>query len=147
VARGPEVAQFRHILHPTDFSETADQSLMAALDLAALDAAIDIIHAIKVPFVGDPLLVVESTMRADLEKASRERGQELLRRFETPGVRLGFDCWPASPRDAIMQRLEGGNYELIAVGSHGRKGLSRVVLGSVSETVLRVAPCSVLIGR
>ena len=48
------------------------------------------------------------------------------------------------PADAIIRLAESEHIDLIVMGTHGRRGLSRLLMGSVAESVVRVAPCPVL---
>ena len=64
-----------------------------------------------------------------------------------PGWRVEYDAALDSPRRAIVSRADSFDADLIVVGSHGRSGIARLLLGSVSQSVLTHAHCSVRVGR
>ncbi len=81
----------------------------------------------------------------------RERAKELLaraaERLRSAGFKVSFSVEEGDARSIILEHAETWNADLIVVGSHGRKGLSRFLMGSVSEAVARHARCSVEIVR
>jgi nucleotide-binding universal stress UspA family protein len=81
----------------------------------------------------------------------RERGRKLLARaaekLRPAGCKVTFSVEEGDPREVILNRAERWHADLIIVGSHGRKGLDRFLIGSVSEAVARHARCSVEIVR
>lgn len=160
VARALEGGQggYRRILVPTDFSEPAAKALELAFLLAARDpqhrATIDVIHCWQVPVTAStpyaPFKAAEealATVRDAMVETVQESGQRLLRRYNPASVELTFQAFEASPAHGIHDRLEQGNYDLVIVGSHGRRGLRRLLLGSVAELTVRHAPCSVLVAH
>ncbi len=139
-----------NILVPTDFSETADKALDYAVALAVkLDARVHVVHAIGIPALGVPELglAITSTMidslvrdgQAALDKlVDKRRGQAA---FGQVVQRTG------DPRDMILQAAKETHADLIVIGTHGRRGIARALLGSVAEAVVRTAPCPVLTVR
>lgn len=136
-----------HILVPIDFSICATQALDYACELASkLGAKVQLVHAIAVtlPELG---VTLTQSMIEDLQRANvvalddvakpRRATVELLPSI----VKLG------DPRDVILEAAEAEHADLIVIGTHGRRGLSRLVLGSVAESVLRRATCPVLTVR
>jgi len=81
----------------------------------------------------------------------RERAKELLvgaaERLRSAGFKVSFSVEEGDARSIILECAETWNADLIVVGSHGRKGLQRFLMGSVSEAVARHARCSVEIAR
>jgi nucleotide-binding universal stress UspA family protein len=149
---------YRRILVPTDFSAPAAKALDLAFLLAARGteprAAIDVIHCWQVPVTAStpyaPFKAAEealATVRDAMVETVQESGQRLLERYKPAGVDLTFQAFEASPAHGIQDRLEQGNYDLVIVGSHGRRGLRRLLLGSVAELTVRHAPCSVLVAH
>jgi nucleotide-binding universal stress UspA family protein len=146
VARGEAPRDgYRRILVPTDFSPLAGRALDAALALAADDAEIVLFHGWQLPgaFVGgavtEPVLapvrqVIEDGARAQAEAA-------LAGRPEDPRIR--FELGEGAPTRAIEAR--GADRDLIAIGSHGRRGVRRWLLGSLAEATVRTAHCSVVV--
>ena len=140
----------KNILVPTDLSEGAEQALDYACELArTLGAKIHLLNVIGIPVLGVPELGVAltSTMidsmiadnKAALDQVASHRcgstdlGQVLLRTGDA--------------RDVINQTAKELGADLIVMGTHGRRGVSRALLGSVAETVVRSAPCPVLTVR
>src|SRR5262245_56730486 len=132
------------ILVPTDFSAHAEQALEYAVALAAkLGATVHLVHALASPpsalqvaLTEDILENLVSENRDALEKLAASR--RVLATFGEPTVEVG------DPRDAILDTARALGVDLIVMGTHGRRGLSRVVMGSVAEDVIRRAPCPVL---
>jgi nucleotide-binding universal stress UspA family protein len=62
-----------------------------------------------------------------------------------PGVNYERECLTGNPVVEIRKFAEGHNIDLIVMGSHGRTGLSRLLMGSIAEGVMRKARCPVLI--
>lgn len=137
----------RTILVATDFSEHADHALQYAADLAvALDATIHLVHAIGIPPMGIPemgvaysAVMMESTTK-HAQAALDTRAERYRDRVSLASVRLEV----GDPREAIDSVAEQIGADLIVMGTHGRRGLRRVLLGSVAEAVVRSAPCPVL---
>jgi len=155
IARG-SAGPFRKLLVPTDFTPFARRALDAAIAIAAPDAALDVVH-----FWQDPLTspiyfeapptpeTVAVTVSEAIEASVRERGDALIAELGAlDGNRTAsFDCRPDTARHGIEEALGAGEYDLVVMGSHGRRGLKRFFLGSVAETILRHATCSVLIAH
>lgn len=139
----------KNILVPTDFSTCAQDALDYSLKLAArLDAGVCIVHAYLLPVAGwegawafpqDVITELEAQSRAQLEK-SLSKARETL-----PNATARF--YNGDPRDGIPKLAADLKADLIVMGTHGRQGLSRAILGSVTETVIRRAACPVLAFR
>jgi nucleotide-binding universal stress UspA family protein len=132
----------REILFPTDFSEPAQYAgRYAALMARRLGAALHVLHVpmLPVPPAGDGT-------PADGHAARRRAGdrlRQLVRAAEFQGVRTRVSAGGPIPEDAIVEAAERS--DLVVMGTHGRTGLSRLVLGSVTERVVAAAPCPVLV--
>jgi nucleotide-binding universal stress UspA family protein len=87
----------------------------------------------------------------DVRDERRRQGEEIVaraaRRLQAAGVRTSTVVCEGDPRDAILGAAASWKPDLIVVGSHGRKGIDRFLLGSVSESIVRHAPCSVQVVR
>jgi nucleotide-binding universal stress UspA family protein len=140
----------KNILVPTDLSEGAEEALDYACELAAkLDATIHLVNVIGIPAIGVPELGVAITatlidqMIADNEKAI----QDLAAR-KCNAARMGQVLLKTGDaRDLINQTALEVGADLIIMGTHGRRGVKRALLGSIAETVVRSAPCPVLTVR
>jgi nucleotide-binding universal stress UspA family protein len=146
VARGPIDPErgYRRILVATDFSPHAESALDVALAIGHQDAPIEVIHCWQPPVLPAGLPV--EPVRSDLERRVDQAGTALLeRRTGTRPIR--FLPVESAPSDGIRSRVEETGADLIVVGSHGRRGVRRWLLGSIAETTVRHAPCSVLVVR
>jgi len=145
---------FKRILIPVDGSQTSTTALIAGLQMAReTGAAVQLLHAVnEMAWLGG--IDLEGTWSADLAGMMRENGAKVLTDaaaiaqsagveasqvlIDEPGKRLG---------DAVADAAKLWNADLVVVGSHGRRGLGRVLLGSGAEEVLRLAPVPVLVVR
>ena len=135
------------ILVPTDLSEAAEAAVDYACELATqLGATVHLLHVIGIPAVGVPELGVALTstmidsLVADAQKALDELAASRRSRASIGQTILKT----GDARDMIDQTADEIGAGLIVLGSHGRRGVTRVLLGSVAESVVRTAPCPVL---
>jgi glycine betaine transporter len=139
----------KHILVPTDLSEGAEQALDYACELArTLGAQIHLLNVISIPALGVPELglALTSTMIDQLVVENQDSIDRLAQtRCTAPLGRVLVRTGDA--RDVINQTARELGVDLIVMGTHGRRGISRALLGSVAETVVRSAPCAVLTVR
>jgi universal stress protein A len=138
----------RHILAPTDFSELSNQGLKSALELAqSFGAKLLLLHVVEPPSYPLEGIVpshLGATLLDDLERqASREFAQMLP---ETQGSKLDVArrVVVGIPYRKIVEVAAGENADLIVMTTHGRTGLSHLVMGSVAEKIVRTAACPVL---
>ncbi len=136
----------RTFLVATDFSEHAERALAYAVELAAqLDGTIHLVHVVALPSVAVPEVgyangMMMESMTADAQK-ELDRIVALHRdrvSMAPPRLEIG------DPRDVIDRVAGAISADLIVMGTHGRRGIRRVLLGSVAESVVRTAPCPVL---
>jgi nucleotide-binding universal stress UspA family protein len=139
----------KHILVPTDLSEGAEQALDYACELArTLGAQIHLLNVVGIPALGVPELGVAltATMIDQLVTENQTALDEIARtRCSAPLGQVLIKAGDA--RDMIIQTAKELGVDLIVMGTHGRRGLSRALLGSVTEAVVRAAPCAVLTVR
>jgi nucleotide-binding universal stress UspA family protein len=139
---------FRRILLAHDLSDASDEAMHLAVDLAKRHrASLAIVHVYAIPVIPMPegyvmqapstVVEIQRATQAGLE-ALRERALDL----GAPSVTI--DATAGAPADGILAAARAGGFDLIVMGTHGRRGLSRMILGSVAEAVLRRAPCPVL---
>jgi nucleotide-binding universal stress UspA family protein len=138
----------KNILVPTDLSEGAEQALDYACELArTLGAQIHLLNVIGIPALGVPELGVALTasMIDDLVVGNQDA---LDRLASTRATQMGqVMVRTGDARDVINQTAKELGVDLIVMGTHGRRGISRALLGSVAENVVRTAPCAVLTVR
>lgn len=141
--------EIRAILAPTDFSEHSQSALKYACGLAEkFGAKLHLLHVLaEVVAVGpDPMIapVLPPVYYQENEKESRDALARVLDpAWGTPtGVETSVR-W-GSPVDVIIDHATNNAIDLIVIATHGRTGLSHVLLGSVAERIVREAPCPVL---
>jgi nucleotide-binding universal stress UspA family protein len=134
----------RTILFPTDFSDCANYAFGLASSLARDHGAnLIVLHVATPP---------HSVTFGELERMLEQRGgyrkelEEKLRRFCVPDskILIEYRLEEGNPASEILHAANQGNCGLIVMGTHGRTGLGRVLLGSVAEQVVRKAPCPVV---
>jgi universal stress protein A len=136
-----------NILVPIDFSPCAEHALDYACDLAArLGARIHVINAI-----GATLPELSVALTDQMISSVRHNNAAALDKLIEPRRKKAafgeITVVDNDARDAILQAARAVRADLIVIGTHGRRGLTRVLLGSVAEDVLRRAPCPVLAVR
>ena len=139
-------AHFPTILVPTDFSPTARRALDFARDLARATgpSRIVLVHAHFVPLEIEALAVrgVERVFSEIEEQARRDLG-ELAAELEKDGLEVKIVALEGAPESVILKAVADEAADLVVMGTHARKGLGHLFLGSVAERVLRLAPCAV----
>jgi nucleotide-binding universal stress UspA family protein len=132
----------RTILHPTDFSDRSQHALHLACALARdHGASLVVLHAEPTPYIG----YSEGAIPPD-PGVLLEESKEQLRRLEVPdaGLRTERRFVEGDPAEEILRAAREAGADLIIMGTHGRTGLSRLLMGSVAEQVVRRADCPVL---
>lgn len=138
------------ILAPTDLSENAEEAVDYACELArTLGAKVHLLHVIAVPVLGVPELgmALTSTMIDTMTQDNQNALDELAARKASLADIAPTILRTGDARDVINQTAKEIGADLIVLGTHGRRGVTRVLLGSVAETVVRSAPCPVLTVR
>jgi nucleotide-binding universal stress UspA family protein len=135
----------RSILVPIDFSASSEHALDYACELAAkLGATLHVVHAL-----GATVNQFEAVFTSSMLESMRIGAQARLAKLLAPRrerVEIGKVIIQSNePRDAILEAAKELGVELIVIGSHGRHGVSRLLLGSIAEGVARRAPCPVLV--
>jgi nucleotide-binding universal stress UspA family protein len=136
----------RRILLATDLSVTSDGASSQALDLAR-DLAADLLVVSVIDPTNGPL-PERPGGRIDQLRADRELvARGLVTRGRESGVPVTFLIWQGDPGEAIVDAARSEAVDLVVVGSHGRGSMGRLLIGSVSDHVVRHAPCPVLVVR
>lgn len=146
---------FKKILCPVDFSDNAREALRRAADLVkATGGSLTLFHVVHVPLTAyaDAAPMMPSSgpeLTTELGKEAERSLAEWKKRAEEMGVKqVAAQVVAGVPWSMIVDALEADrSYDLVVMGTHGRTGLSRVLLGSVAERVVRHAPCAVLVVR
>lgn len=137
----------KNILVPTDLSPHAEEAFDFACELASkLDATVHLVNVIGIPALGVPELgvAVTSTMIDSMVNENQQALDALVARRRCD-VQIGHILLrTGDARDMIDQAAKEIGADLIVMGTHGRRGVSRALLGSIAESVVRTAPCPVL---
>jgi nucleotide-binding universal stress UspA family protein len=143
-------------LHPTDFSAGADAALACAVTLChQFSGSLTILHVQEIP-VDLPGFLFTATMRKEVEdecRASMARAKDRANRVaielagHEPNLAIGTQIVLGTPSTEIVAIAKRDHYDVIVMGTHGRRGLEQLLLGSVAERVVRLASCPVLTVR
>ncbi len=143
----------KNILVPTDFSAYADGALKIAVDIAKkykskiylLHVITEVLYECGVDYcLSDAeLLEIEQVSM----KTSTAKLQEEVKRItaSSEGLDIIFDIKRGHPYETILTEQDDKKIDLIVIASHGRTGLTKYLIGSVAEKVLRGASCHVLL--
>jgi nucleotide-binding universal stress UspA family protein len=148
VHAGRTATPFAHALVPTDFSRDAQHALELADQLVMPGGRITLMHVIEVPvaFSGE---VPSPEFASDLDRRAAAALERAAARFASKaGVSLEARSRIGHPGAQTLAALEDDpTFDLVVMGSHGRTGIKRALLGSVAEKVVRHAKCPVLVAR
>jgi len=135
------------ILLPTDGSEGAKRATEQAIDLAtSLDAALHVLHVVDTTDV--PTDLDENVVLDALEAEGKRALEDVHERAERADVRtIEGTAASGPPHRAILDYVDEYDIDVIVMGTHGRTGLERWLLGSVTERVARLSPVPVLTVR
>lgn len=133
------------------FSETATQTV--SQEFPPQNTQVRVLHVVEPMYISIPPQMSAGyapeleEMRKDLLKRGRELVATAADKLRAAGFKVDTAVEEGNIRTTIIDQAEDLHADLIVIGSHGRSGLNRFLLGSVSEFVARHAPCSVQIVR
>ena len=144
--------QIRTILVPTDFSRDAELSTSVALDLLAKqpgETTLVLLHVYHLPYEYTAYGTIPTSLDyfKDVEGAAEERLRELAEPLAGEGLTVKTVAREGYPSEVIVAEAEAIGADLIALGTHGRSGLTHLLLGSTAERVVKHANCPVLTVR
>jgi len=146
----PAMTDFKHILVATDFGESSEQAVLLAVDLAQqFGAALTLIHVYEVPdyvYFNGSLPAVTQWI-APIRAAATTQLEETLKKVRGRIPAATSLLRQGRPADEIVKAIGETHADIVVVGTHGRRGLNHVLLGSVAERVVRTAPAPVLTVR
>ena len=140
----------KNLLVATDFSEVSDAALSYGRTLAEQFAAtLHLVHVVEdiatMTFTTDGVAAPIPGLQEELEDAARTQLDAAVARVQGRGQRPQMCIITSNARAAaIVDYAKNASIDLIVIGTHGRGGMSRLLLGSVAERVVRTAPCPVL---
>ena len=136
------MAELRRFLVPTDFTETSERALEWALDLAKrVGAAVTVMHAYEIPILGFPdgALIASPDIATKISEAARSGLDRTVARVKDRGVPVDAILRDGVAYEEVNAVAEAIQADLIIIGTHGRRGIARALLGSVAENVIRTA--------
>ena len=131
------------VVVPFDFSEHSELALKRALSLVEKAEQLHVLHVLPFLIPTEPGVVWATIDDAHRIQHALETLTEAIDKLSISGVELEVRL--GDPGQIACDRAEELGAELIVVGSHGRTGLTRMLLGSVAERVVRLAHCQVLV--
>jgi nucleotide-binding universal stress UspA family protein len=144
--------RLKNVLVATDFSETSEAALRYGRDLArTFGATLHVLHVadnIMMRYAFDGSVVLAPEVQGALEHAAQTHLEQLLGdddRRELGAVAVLRTA--NTPADSIVEYAKGAGIDVIVIGTHGRRTLEHLLLGSVAEHVVRTSPCPVLTVR
>jgi nucleotide-binding universal stress UspA family protein len=146
------MAVFQKILAATDFSEVSTGALRCAAAMAAsFGASLTVAHVAEdlgeeavTAGVGTSWSVGPQTK---VEAEATVRLANVVQKLAAEGLDVRSALLVGHPVSEILNYAEHEKFDLIVMGTHGRRAIARVLLGSVAESVVRMAPCPVLTVR
>jgi nucleotide-binding universal stress UspA family protein len=137
---------FKHILVATDFHESSQRAIDVATRLAlAAGGELTVEHTVEMPsysYLGMGYATVD--ILGPLEEAAQKRLDAAVRALSENGVHAKGVLRRGVVWEHILDEANEANADLIVMGTHGRKGVVRALLGSVAEKVVRMSPIPVL---
>jgi nucleotide-binding universal stress UspA family protein len=137
--------QAKKILFPTDFSTLSDAALDHATSLAKESGATLVILHVEEP----PAAYGGGEMYYGIPDPDSDTLRIMLQKIapRDPGIPCEYHLVMGNPADEIVRQADQTGCDLIVMGTHGRTGLRRLLMGSVAEAVVRQAHCPVVTYR
>ena len=141
---------FKHILVATDFGEPAERALDVALELARrFDAQLTLLHVVSFPamaYVDDAYWSSEAWTGAlqEANKRAKQMLDALAVKVKAQHPRSEAMLVSGHPSEQVVAAVTQRGVDLVVIGTHGRRGLPRMLLGSVAEKIIRTSPVPVL---
>jgi nucleotide-binding universal stress UspA family protein len=142
------MVSLRQILVPVDFTETSEKALAYAIEFArTMNASLTIMHAYQIPVYGFPdgAYVTTADVAAQISTAAQGRLDALVESLKSSNVPVTAVLRDGVAWEEINAVAAETKADLIIIGTHGRRGLARALLGSVAENVIRTGVVPVLV--
>jgi nucleotide-binding universal stress UspA family protein len=141
----------KSILHPSDFSKASRAAFKKAIEMAkTMRGTLHLLHVMApVPILGDGYVspkTYDEFLTSATEAAQRQMDR-LVKTARTAGVKATSTIVQGVPADSIVRAARARHADLVVMGTHGRTGFSRFLLGSVASRVVATSPCPVLTVR
>jgi len=148
VVKGAAAKLYRRPLVATDLGDTSRHTLELGLRIVGSRATVRVVHAFHVPF--ESFMAPTRAALGEVRKPFREKALAQLDALVAPyedQARWRKIVRAGDARSIVLNEAVRGHADVIAIGTHGRSGLSRALIGSVAEDVIANAPCDVLVAR
>lgn len=134
------------VIVPWDFSEMSLSALQKAVELVSKPSLVHCVHVAQLPMTTDPVFVWGAITEQSMQQQALQGFQKQIGSDPALG-QVYFTTIFGDPGTMIADYAKENGAELVIISSHGRTGVSRLLLGSVAERVVRLAPCPVLVLR
>ncbi|MEB3282102.1 MAG: universal stress protein [Lyngbya sp.] len=133
------------VVVPVDFGELSLQAIAAALDYVKSPEQVHVIHVLEALPATDPAMIWNTLDNESRKNNVHKKLEEELNQPEYQGIQIHVEIGHIAEK--IVDFSQEKNADLIVIPTHGRRGISRFMLGSVTERVIRFAKCPVLVLR
>ena len=139
----------KSILVPVDFSECSEKALLYARGFAKqFGARIVLVHVVELSYsYADMAIFDYASLEKDLRRGAEIRLQSLAKGVEKDGTKVTVEIRLGRPAREVAEIAKELGTDLIVISTHGYTGLKHALLGSNAETIVRHAPCPVLVVR
>ena len=136
----------KNILVPVDYSESGDAAMAYAESLAReYGAEMHLVHVYEQTFAYVDAGFAGAPVPADVQPADLKEEEAKLEQITPAGdIKFRRAFLVGSPTDDLVKYAKDNKIDLVVMGTHGRTGLTRLLMGSVAEGVVRRSPCPVL---
>lgn len=140
------MTNFKHILVPTDFAPASAQAIELAIGLAEqFGAEVTLLHVWELPVYPYMEMIVNTAELTDqVEQAARSCFETATTALQARLPRAKGILKMGLPWQQILDAIPACQADLVVMGTHGRRGLGHLVMGSVAEKVVRLSPVPVL---
>ena len=140
---------FKKILVPTDGSEFTKYAVDKAIELAKLsEGTVTALFVLdKSIYVSSPMDTAVISVYDTLEKEGLHATDYVLKKAAEAGVEAEEKLIEGVPSKIILQEADEGKYDIIVMGTLGRTGISKLLMGSVAEKIVQNAKCPVLVAK
>lgn len=141
----------KRILHASDFSKASRPAFKKAIEMAKTTrATLHLLHVMAVvPILGDGYVSPKTydQISASETRWARQEMEQLVKKARAAGVKTTSTIVQGVPAHRIVRAARAKHADLVVMGTHGRTGFSRFLLGSVASRVVATSPCPVLTVR
>lgn len=141
---------YRTIVFATDFSDCSEAAMDATIALAKeFHSKVHVVHAfhLATPMIGTYEVRLPDQYFEQIRGEALRQLQDTADKISAEGIDVEWQLSDVPAANSIQRAAEQNDADLIVMGTHGHTGLKHVMLGSVAERTIRIAPCSVLTAK